>query len=280
MTTTERYGSEVYGSGAFGGELFAGIHLALAVPVSTNEVKVTLSAAPLHSLPTRGGDALNPTTWLVQRLDTMAYLNVLSVKEYDPLNYGVVTLEAFGPVFVSHQLATTALKSILNEPVSYPQTVAFLGLLSATQTNNTKKVAAKKASATDIANPPSPKASPDTIGGTLVLGTDGDYQTVSGAELVRKLIVRRLVSRPGDFYHLSDYGLGLRDKEPIPAGDLVKLKAAVERQVRLEPEVEDVSASITLNSSNMLTVVVRARLRMTGESITASIPIAQTGVAL
>lgn len=276
---TAEYGREEYGFGAYGGEEFTGIHLSSAVAVSTNEVKVTLSAEPQHRLPTNVGDAFNPTTWLIQRLDTLEYLHPLSVIEYDPKTYGIIVLEALGPVSVSHQLSTSTLKSILGEIVSYPQAVTFPGIAADNVSNNAARVASKKATVTDVSNPPVPKASPDTIGGTLVIGTDGDYQTVSGAELVRKLIVRRLITRPGDFYHLPDYGLGLRDKEPVPNGDLVKLKAEIERQVRQEPEVEDVVATLAL-SNNQMMVVVRARIRSTGEPVIASIPVAQPVITL
>ena len=55
------------------------------------------------------------------------------------------------------------------------------------------------------------------IGGSLRIGADGDYVADEGTELMKKLILRRLLTPKGAFFHLPDYGYGLAVKEPTPA---------------------------------------------------------------
>jgi hypothetical protein len=96
----------------------------------------------------------------------------------------------------------------------------------------------------------------------------GDYKSVSGSELIRQLISRRLSTLRGEFFHLPDYGVGLRVKEPIPTSDQRKLKAEIERQVALEPEVSAVLATVQFQTAlNILSVNVKATLRSTGDRI-------------
>ena len=99
--------------------------------------------------------------------------------------------------------------------------------------------------------------------GALQIDAGGDYVLQQGTALVRKLVIRRLITRPGDFYHLPDYGLGLRIKEPVP-GEIITLRGEIERQVELEPDVEAALATLSF-SGNVLTIQVKVVLKTTGE---------------
>ena len=100
---------------------------------------------------------------------------------------------------------------------------------------------------------------------TFKIGRDGDYLLEEGENLVRKLIIRRLITRPGEFFHLPDYGIGLRIKEPLP-GQIASLKKQIEQQAELEPEVESAVASLSFSNS-ILIIQLRVRLLQTGADI-------------
>lgn len=111
-------------------------------------------------------------------------------------------------------------------------------------------------------------AQTETSAGSTLVISSGDYASQSGAELVKKLVVRRLISKPGDFFHLPNYGLGLRIKEPIPNVDLRKLAVQIEQQVNLEPEVAESRASLSYAAgTGSLVINLKVRLKATGDVI-------------
>ena len=105
-------------------------------------------------------------------------------------------------------------------------------------------------------------------GSTLRIGSGGDYVSQSGEALIRKLVLRRLISKPGDFFHLPNYGVGLRVKEPIPTVDLRKLAVQIEQQVTLEPEVAESRANLSYAAgTGSLVVSLKVRLKATGDVV-------------
>ncbi len=264
------WGTGPWGTGPWGGAS-SSISLSSAVAVTTATVRVTVSAAPAHISPAAAGDALNPATWAVTRLDTGASFTVVGVTEVSALQYDLLVFGSFADVSVTHQVESTTLRNASGVLVSLPTTAEFLGLSEFLFTANTKGGLA------DLANAPAPFNPP---GGTLQVAAGGDYTMVSGAELVRKLIVRRLLSTPGEWFHLPKYGLGLRVKETLPSNDLIKLGAAIERQVLREPEVQAVSALLEWTpSKHLLVVQIRAQLT-SGEGLNVSLPVQNALVTL
>ena len=268
--------ASIYGAAALG----LGTSILSARALSTRMVEVTLSGEPLHSSNFVPGDALNPATWTVQRNDTLAFLHPVSVTPFSPLVYGVLTLEEFADVSVLHSVSSNTLKDAAGYPLKPPTKASFYGLLDENEVSQAARLAKQRVTSRDLSNPQVPASMPSFMGGTLLIGSSGDYINVSGKALVHKLIVRRLITRPGDFFHLPKYGIGLRDKEPIPAGNLGKLRAEIERQIRLEPEVADVSVTLTLASNGVLTIQPRVKLRPTGEVVAFSLPLSPTGLSL
>lgn len=115
-----------------------------------------------------------------------------------------------------------------------------------------------------------PPAGADVLGaGTLSITAGGDYAFEEGTDLLKKLVLRRLITRPGEFRHIPAFGVGLAIKEPLPAGgDLLKLRTAIEGQVMKEPEVEDVKAELILDpNAGSLTLNLRVKVRGTGQSV-------------
>ena len=130
-----------------------------------------------------------------------------------------------------------------------------------------------------VATYATPSADGTAIGGTLVINSAGDYELESGAPLLKKLIIRRLITKPGGFFHLPGYGVGIGTKELLPAANLIKLRADVLKQVRREKEVSKASVQLTLSTQNKLTIIVKART-VTGENVDFSIPVSGSDVVL
>jgi hypothetical protein len=259
------WGKAGYGVSSFGASMSGSVSMASALAISTREVDVVLTGGVMDNSPFVDGDALNPSTWNVQRLDTLEYLTVIGVTQVGTNTYRLQTLLELGPASTGHLAMTASLRTAGGSLLGTPRQAAFLGLLDAAMASNTAKLATRKHAQRDYAN-----ARVTAEGSTLVVNAGGDYETVSGAELVKKLLLRRLTTKPGDFFHLPNYGLGLEEKEPLRISDIGKLKTAIEAQALEEPEVESVSAEVTMSSNGVLTCRVRARLRATGQDISVS----------
>ncbi len=274
------WGSDDFGLLPYGDAAASiGVSLSKAAVFSTREVDVTVSNLVQDNSPYLSGDALNPNTWTLQRLDTSAFLNVVSVLQVGTYTYRLTTLEEFGPVTVSHRVGSTTLKDVGGFPIVAPRNADFFGLFDEDKTTVQKRLGAKQVSTQDLANPQVPRG--EWFAGTLQLSASGDYVLDSGAALVRKLILRRLMTTPGDFFHLPNYGVGIRTKEPLPAANLGKLKTAIEQQCAQETEIENIAAYLSLSPANgILTIKVKATLKKTGEAVEIGFRSNSSGVVL
>jgi phage baseplate assembly protein W len=236
-----------------------------ALATSTRTVRVTLTADARAVSAIGTGDALNPATWRVVSLDHAANVDVtftvLAVRQVSPSVYELLLLEKLGSYLVTHVVSSTTLLDETGSLVSVPRSADFLGIEEASARQDLVAPA-------DLRNNPVPRSP----AGTLVVDSAGDYETHSGVALLKKLILRRLTTAPGDFFHLPDYGLGLRAKDPMNPAELPRLKAEVERQVMLEPEVDAVRAQVSLDRDGVLTIQLRVRTK-TGDEFEDRIPI-------
>jgi hypothetical protein len=246
--TSAGWGRDAWGTTPWGGSAIGtGIHVVSAVALSTREVLVTLSGAAMDIAPTAPGDALNPDTWTIQRLDTFDFLHVVLVSPTSPSAYVLTIVEEFGPVTATHRASSSTLLDATGALLVNPRNADFAGIIADTKATQAAQIAERRAIQSDIANPQTPGPNGGFIS-ALVMDSSGDYMLESGNDLVKKLIVRRLMSSPGDFFHLPDYGIGFKVKEPVPVSDLTKLQAEVELQVHKEPEVQDVRAVLSVTA--------------------------------
>lgn len=258
-----------FGTGAFGTSGYGldgvSIGVILAEALSTNSVRVTLSAEPRHNGGLEAGGALNPQTWLLTCTDTAETFTLLGVAQLSPTEYELVTLEPLRDWHRTHRVASTTLLSALGAVITAPSYFDFPGVVAdetlLAPPHNRTRYAVR-----DLANPQFPASG---TGGTLHVGSDGDYQNVVGDELVRKLLLRRLTTPKGAFFHLKDYGVGLGEKDLVVATAPAQLAAEVERQARLEPEVEEAKATVDIFVEGVVSVKLLARTR-TGSTITVS----------
>jgi hypothetical protein len=265
-----------WGLGEWGLDEWGGLpgplNIVSALALSTRVVRVTLSTTPKAFSTTASGDALNPSVWTITRPDTGQVFTIASIDQVTAVDFDITVVEPFGSISVSHEVSSTMLEKPTGELISTPYSALFNGIAAVGQD------ALSKRQQKDIANP---QTSPGAtgLGGTLVMTSAGDYALVSGAELVKKLIIRRLITRPGEFSHLPTYGIGLAVKEPVSTSSLILLRREVERQVLEEPEVEAAQVALIIEpASGILTVNVRAKLTPTGESIETSFKLPTVGV--
>lgn len=266
------WGTSAWGVGSWGGAA-ASMSISYAYAISTSEVLVALTGVPASRSGLLTGDVLNVNSWAVELEDGSASFTVAGIYEYDgPLLWVVRILEVFPDNNVLLTVRATGLLDANGGLIDLPNDADFYGVVDVAVATPTAVAATRNYGLRDLANPmvPTSGTGADTnISGTMII-RGGDYALVDGPELLRKLIIRRLLTVPGDFFHLPKYGVGLRVKHPLPVSDLIKLQTEIRRQVLLEREVDECVVRLSQGDSS-LTIVVRARLRATGQQVDATI---------
>ena len=267
------------GWGASWGDVFGGglsaatvapLYLVSTVATTTRSVRVVFSTVPVFGSYISGlGDAANPDNWDVTNVDTGASLRVVFVESIDSVTVALYTLLPFDASTSTYRVTAMHLLSDAGLPLTAPNALDFLGApwvhLGAIQQD-----------LVDIQNP----AVPSTSTGALFVGSDGDYAVETGDALVRKLILRRVITVTGGFRFNPAYGVGLPEKVTYTVAGLVKLRAEVEKQVLQEPEVSAVSATITSNTASVLTIALAVKLKKSNTSMTISYTPSNLSVAL
>jgi hypothetical protein len=251
-----------------------GIAFHEAHAIATNIVRLTLTGPAMHTSATAPGDAINPATWTIQRMDNLAYINAVYVKPVTPNIYDITCLQPFGTNAVQLTISTITLLDVNGVVCVPPRHANFAGIQNEDDVNPVARAAINRQVGRDIANPPTPRTDLGVVGGTMLV-KGGDYQSVTGVDLVRKLILRRIITMPGEFFHLPDYGLGIGEKEPMTTSALLKLKSRAEKQIRKETEVVDAAVSITSMSNGTLILQVRAKTKG-GQVADVTVPLAMS----
>lgn len=99
----------------------------------------------------------------------------------------------------------------------------------------------------------------DMFSGRYVLDSKLDVDSHAGLEALKKRIVRRLITRPGGFFHLPTYGAGLKVKGPMNSQELGRLQRRVRLQVLAEEEVVGADVSVAKIAEGVLLVTIKAR---------------------
>lgn len=256
-----------YGGDPWGGGVIGDLYVVGATLTSERTVELELSKPPRAVSSVADGDALNPLTWFVRTYDSTGAIDrvllVLAVRQVSTTVFELYTLDKFSSHLILHRAGSTTLVDPTGFLIAAPTSADFLGSLAQVPLVVNRGLV-------DVANPQLGKDG--SVGGTLVVGASGDYENESGEALYRKLVLRRLLTTPGDWFHYDpSYGVGIRLKEPFLANDLVKLKGDVERQLSLEPEFAAVQARITLGSDNVMIITVKVQIKSTNAIL--SIPI-------
>lgn len=254
------WGTGLWGTGAWGFGIVAELSMLRAYATSTRSVRVVLSRSVSPAT------AENSTLWTVTKADD----STLLVEAAMIINLGdEVELFLMSPLpAYPEELTVDAplITDIMGVLIGATHSATFTGVLYQTPQQSAQIV--------DLAN--SPFGTEAYTAGTINVGTGNDYVEDSGSEFLRKLIMRRLMTSRGEFFHLPNYGIGLTVKEPLGTTDLVKLKKEIETQVLCEPEFDTAVASISLATNGVLTVAVRAILTKTQQPVTTTFDIPAT----
>jgi hypothetical protein len=238
-----------------------------------NRVTVVLTAEPQHTSALAPGDALNVASWRLERLDSGAVFTNVSVTEVNATTYELTVLEPLGDLTVTHRITAVALVDVSGNAAVPPLSAEFNGILAQAGGDAPTRD-------DDVVDLRYYHVSRNPIGGTLNIGSDGDYQVMGGVELVRKLIIRRLTTQPGGFFHMPDYGFPYTPKNVVRPVELIKLRASLREAILREPEVADAGVALTLDpAEGILTVEVRAQLQAAGETleINTELPLGAVG---
>jgi hypothetical protein len=243
-----------------------------AYAISTHEVVVVLNKPPKDVFHLLDGDVRNANSWRVSIQDPLQYFQVAECRPYNaPLEWVVRTIQFLPSSTGTARVQGVGLRDAGGAVIGEPSYADFSGVTEKATSTPTEMAVTRGAGARDLANNPVPviSGSEGNFSGTLIIKA-GDYALVDGAALLRKLIIRRLTTTPGDFFHIPNYGVGLKVKQPIPAGNLVRFRALVERELSLEPDVAQVGVAVS-QSSNTLTIQVRAVLAKTGQQVSVGL---------
>jgi hypothetical protein len=249
------WGVSGFGIAPYGGLSFVGLPtltLVSADALDTRTVRVVTSADMQVQSDILDGDGTNPDTWLLTRDDTGVVLPIASV-DIDGQTATLHLLTDLAKYAVFHTVSTTTLKGATGEVVQAPTSQSFHGLAESAEAMSPRSLIRVQRDLANLAAPRNP------LGGTLQVGSDGDYRNVDGVEYERRMLLRRLWTRPGDFFHIPKYGIGLREKEPLPVSSLNALAADIRTQILSDGTIKEAAVQLSFKSS-VLVVEVRAKL--------------------
>lgn len=278
MTTPTGWGTAPWGTSEWGtGTALLPTEGARVYATGDRRVRVILSFVPQARYPTQVGDALNPKTWQIEQAASGRQIRVLAAIKISPTEFELHTLETLANSLVGIELRAPDLLTSTGAPV-----LGFYAIMAGQQSvvNSTQQLQTTAAGygLRDLANPQTPNS---PVGGTLQMTAGGDYKSVTGSDLLRKLILRRLMSSPGDFFHLPEYGAGLQEKVPMAETDLRRLAKLIESQIQLEPEVEAARVNLTLRAAdNTLVVQMTVLIAASGERIELGLGLPINGLSV
>lgn len=239
------------------GGLVSPFELLRARAVGGNVVRVTFNAPPKLDDPISIDDAARVLNWTLSRLDKTQKLTILTVRPVagDPNSIELIIAERWTSKAAEYRLeaAGTILDLTLQKALQQPAQADFLGTQEFLQRRSERQERLF-----DLFNS---QTEPDLINGGLEVSTDGDYQLESGIQLLKKLIIRRIVSAEDDFLHLAGtgYGFGAQEKELQLPTALASQQRRLKLQIDREPNVVQSSVSITARPDNVTIYDIKAQ---------------------
>lgn len=110
----------------------------------------------------------------------------------------------------------------------------------------------------DIRNPQTERDAPQGEPlGTFVFDDDGDLGKETKRRYLRKRVWRRIGTKKGGFFHMSNYGLRLDDKKTYNVSRLRRLISEIESQVTEERDVISARASVQQLAPGVILVKLR-----------------------
>ncbi len=227
--------------------------------IQNNIVDVDFSMPPLARNSNDTADVLNTSNWILKDSSNNTIpIAMISVPAFTGLqnNQGIVAganlqnvklgLSAFittsVPLFAGINYTLTAspsLKNINGNIISGNLVWTFQGLYASEVV-------------TYLINLIGNDLSYDFVGNDINATSDGDWDTQTGVEQVKKKILRRLTTKPGGFFHIPNFGIAIPSKTLLLPSKVLKMQKDVKRQILQEPGVTDANVSITSDNNGNL----------------------------
>ena len=113
----------------------------------------------------------------------------------------------------------------------------------------------------------------DFFEGRYILDPKADIDVHAGVEFLKKRVIRRLISNPGGFFHLPNYGVGLKVKQTFNAAEIGRIQNRITEQIRQEEDVEEMELSVASPASGVLVIRLKVQTaRGEGFSIGLEVP--------
>ena len=253
------YGVQPYGVTPFGGG-YTTIAIRRAWAGATHVVRVELTAPALASDGFNDGDALNPSTWEIRRLDTNQRLTPIFVTRANVAGsaFDIRLMEPLGSHMVTHRSSSYVLLAPNGATITAPHVFDFPGVVRSV---DPVTAARRRPLVRDLANPFRLDQATGTAQAAIVVDATGDYATETDVAVVRKGILRRVTTPRGALRDYPTYGIGFQPKSIVPqGGDIAALIAEIERQVMQEPGVKKARAGVDIIGGDVARIRIRARM--------------------
>lgn len=98
--------------------------------------------------------------------------------------------------------------------------------------------------------------------GDYALTPTGDYTLLSGFDNLRAAIYRRLITRPGEYKFVPEYGIGVQSfvkrKRTTPVID--ELKRAIETNLLRDPRIDSIDIIDIKTDDDVITIGIKAKV--------------------
>lgn len=281
--TRPGWGSAPYGRAPWGGATITALSISSLVAVAENVVRIGFTrpiyisslldtldggdptkytVTPLPNTVGVNGEQARPVTIVsVDRLSDTTLIQAANVR-----SYVLLTLDRSMTPFPSGYVASVAdvYSEDLSENLAFDSR-PFAGMAAAIMPHSLDVSTATR----DFANPqtldgasmlPQPMLA---LLGVFAADETGDYAFDQGIVAYKKRIYRRLITRPGGFLHLGDYGIGVpqQGKKLGLARTMSHLVAEAEKQIAQEPETETVSVRAKVEQTGLVRFTIAIRMR-------------------
>jgi len=285
VTGLAGWGSAPWGAGPWGAGGFADLELQHALAIRENVVRLTFNVAPQFTRLLTPNDAANPKRF---QFTPIAPPN-------GPIGLDGLPARTVLPVLVTRAAVAGSFGAVLDVTLDRPlspwpckyivacnQLVSVDGALlrkasvvfDAVYRTLRPQDASDPSPSRDIANPqtysaqldPLPQAGDPLALGVIPIDASGDYAFDQGITQLKKRIFRRLLTVPGKFPAIPNYGIGVPSygKKLSVEGVRQEIIQEAEKQIRQEPDVAEVKITALTSPENPAITIFRIRVRVAG----------------
>lgn len=271
------WGITPWGLGPWGGGVAGTFYVVSATPMNANTVRVLFSLPPKEMHDRIADDGLNPSNYDVTVTSGPSGAWAPRAVCVRPATLPAVlpeavdlTLDRTMPGIMTGvetvlRVTVTNVLSVGGDPLVGANYVPLRSLNGVVRETPDRLA---ETAGTDFSCPPTPNS---PAGGTFRVDDDGDYMMDTGTNLTKKLVMRRITTSKGGFFHLPNYGLGMDEKGLAAAWKMNMWRNDARRQILAEPGVAEADVSVSY-SNGIFTANVKVR---TQQGLTLGFPVSR-----